>query len=976
MKRLAYILLSIAAVSLFAGCTKELNDEPVVNPGEPIELTVNAGFTAYESVDTRTEINGSSITWSTSGEKIKVYEVATTDDVASIADLTSSVGSSSDSYVTMSFPVTLESRTADNFTYYASYPSSAWVSNSSTVPQANIETKSVQTPSATSFDRSADLLISKGIDNGTTQPTSVNMQFARPVAIAKMTITNLPVAETVNKVVFSANNGSAVTLAGRTNFNLTTAQPVTSFGDMVAATSIEISTAALGLSASTSMDVWFTCYPFNLSTGNTFTVVVETDTYSCSRTVTLPAARELKFVSGKASRFSVDMTSATVTKAQLWSKYTGDFSAGEYLIVYEGKAMKAGISSDRFTYTGVTAVNDEIFTNNTDIIWEAAASSTYWTLYNAEADKYAASTGESSKAQLLDSDSDDKSLWTVSGSSTYEFVNKYNAANEANANLRCNSTYGFACYASGTGGALTLYKKDDRTQLSAPATVSASLNGSDDSVIDVTFSSVANAGTYTIVATPSVGDAIVKAGVASSPATISVADGLAYSTTYTISVYAVPADASLYRNSDATAAGSTVTTGDAPAASYGDVLWTEDFSGLTSGATPTSGTTALYGGNYATYSYNPDRTTVYTKVYTSGGPGTDNNLLISYASRDDEYWAVTGIPTSGWDTFTLSYKANGVLGLTGTSGVSISDISVDGNNYVKRITVSGSPKTFGITFTNGTASNIRIDDVVVSAGAPVPSITVSTNAASDTRTLAGTTATLNGTITLVNGAENSSVTSAGFYYKVSGSGGDYTKVTCASAPTSTTNFSYNLTGLTTDIEYTYYAWAVYDSGSEVTGTATEQTFTPIVSNPSYSVTYTVDSKTSVSTSGTAPAGSSATYSQTDSKNGNGQMTNGNSITLTLSGFDGKKITGASISAKSNTSKGGGSLSLTSDGNTIASIADSKFNSANWNGAWSTSYVNVDLSVTETTIGTSKTIVLNISATENSLYFESLTLTYE
>lgn len=974
MKKFAYILLSTAAVSLFAGCSKELNYEPVVNPGEPIELTVNAGFTAYESVDTRTEINGSSITWSTSGEKIKVYEVATDGGATSVASATSNVGTSTDSYVTMSFNVSLTKKTADNFTYYGSYPSSAGVSNSSTTPQANLETKSAQSPTATSFDPSADLLISKGIDNGTSQPKSLSMQFARPVAIAKMTLTNLPVAETVNKVTFSANNGSDVVLAGRTTFNLSTVEPVTGYGDVIAKKEIEISTAALGLSASTSMDVWFTCYPFELATGNTFTVVVETDTYSCSRTVTIPAARELNFIAGKASRFSVDMTTATVTKAQLWSKYTGDFSAGEYLIVYNGQAMKAGISSDRFTYTGVTAVNDEIFTNNTDIIWEAAASSTYWTLYNAVADKYAASTGADNKAQILDDGSDDKSLWTVSGDGAYEFVNKYNAANSKNSNLRYNSGYGFACYGTGIGGALTLYKKDTRTQLSAPATVSASLNGSDNTVIDVTFSSVANAGTYTIVATPSVGDAIVKAGVASSPATISVADGLAYATTYTISVYAVPSDAATYRKSDATAAAGTVTTGAVPPAAYGTTLWLEPFTGFSNSEVPTSSnaSTTVYGGGLVTYACTVSGTQVYASDNTAGGE-TAGEILI----KDTGTLTVSGIPTGQATAMTLSFKSNnGCVPSISTPSATIGSNLGSDKTYVYSVTVPANTETITLVFTNSAGKNTRVDDLRLVVGAPVPGITVTTDEASDTRSLAGTTATLNGTLALINGAVNSSVTSAGFYYKVSGSGGDYTKVTCASAPTSTTNFSYNLTGLTTDIEYTYYAWAVYDSGSEVTGTATEQTFTPIVSNPSYSVTYTVTSKTEVSTSGTAPAGSSASYSQTDSKNGNGQMTSGNSITLTLSGFDGKKITGASISAKSNTSKGGGSLSLTSDGNTIASIADSKFNSANWNGAWSTSYVNVGLSVTETTIGTSKTIVLNISATENSLYFESLTLTYE
>lgn len=123
-------------------------------------------------------------------------------------------------------------------------------------------------------------------------------------------------------------------------------------------------------------------------------------------------------------------------------------------------------------------------------------------------------------------------------------------------------------------------------------------------------------------------------------------------------------------------------------------------------------------------------------------------------------------------------------------------------------------------------SNIRIDDVVVKPVAPAPSISVTTSAATSTSSAEGTTATLNGSLALLNGAVNGSVTKAGFYYKLT-SAVSYNKVECTSAPTSTTSFSYDLTGLTTGSEYTYYAFAVYDSGSEVTGETT--TFIPTLS---------------------------------------------------------------------------------------------------------------------------------------------------
>ena len=165
------------------------------------------------------------------------------------------------------------------------------------------------------------------------------------------------------------------------------------------------------------------------------------------------------------------------------------------------------------------------------------------------------------------------------------------------------------------------------------------------------------------------------------------------------------------------------------------------------------------------------------------------------------------------------------------------------------------------------------------------------------------------------------------------------------------------------------------SNSVFSALAKEVTVTQAAAGSSYEVTYTVTNKTAVSTTGTAPAGSSATYSQT--YNTASQITKDNSITLTLTGFDGKKISGATASMKSNKSSGSGTMSFKSGDNTIASISSaSAFNNAAWYGNWSTDYVDVVFDVTETTVGSGESVVFTISATENSLYFQALTITYE
>lgn len=141
-----------------------------------------------------------------------------------------------------------------------------------------------------------------------------------------------------------------------------------------------------------------------------------------------------------------------------YTKYTGALTEGDYLITYDNGAMKAVISSSRFGYADITVANDSISNLDASLIWTLTKNGSYWNIYNEGAGKYAASTGVKNKGQLLASGADDKSLWTVEGTTTYEFINKQNEANKVNMHLRRNGTYGFACYAESTGGALTLYK--------------------------------------------------------------------------------------------------------------------------------------------------------------------------------------------------------------------------------------------------------------------------------------------------------------------------------------------------------------------------------------------------------------------------------------------------------------------------------------------------------------------------------------
>ena len=138
-------------------------------------------------------------------------------------------------------------------------------------------------------------------------------------------------------------------------------------------------------------------------------------------------------------------------------------------------------------------------------------------------------------------------------------------------------------------------------------------------------------------------------------------------------------------------------------------------------------------------------------------------------------------------------------------------------------------------------------------------------------------------------------------------------------------------------------------------------------------TYTILSTSAVETEG-APNNSKATYNSTYGSKF--QLTNGNSMTLTLTGYDGCTITGITLSMKSNSKGGAGSLSVMSGETVISSIDNSAFNESSWYSAWSTAYVNITPSVTPTVVGADESVVITLAATANSLYCQSITIDYK
>ena len=294
---------------------------------------------------------------------------------------------------------------------------------------------------------------------------------------------------------------------------------------------------------------------------------------------------------------------------------------------------------------------------------------------------------------------------------------------------------------------------------------------------------------------------------------------------------------------------------------------------------------------------------------------------------------------------------------------------------VSRIEVSDATTTYyvGDSFVKPTVtayySNGESEDVSVDASFSGYNMN---NSGTQTVTVTYGTATATYEIT-VNALEVSSLTLSNkkTEYTV---GDDFVK------PTVTAKYSNGTSkNVTNDATFTGYdmstagtqtVTATYGGKTATYDITVEAAVTPVGDQ----ATYTITGKTSVTSSG-APTGSSAQYATTYSNMN--QLTNGNSATLTLSGYAGLKITAISLEMRSNASGGGGSFTAVAGTTTISSIVDSKFNTPNWNGAWSTANVKIvpAMSNDSYSIKSNETVVLTINSTANSLFIYSCTITY-
>ncbi len=537
MKKLVYTLTAIAA--LLSSCVKSSDEQIFVEK----KSTVTIEALAAES---RTYVEGTEIHWAEKGEQLNIIyfadESTTRRQSATHEDYTLKNNCAE---FTADFTTT---DGAAKYTFGAFYPyayKSTTSSVSLTVPQE-------QTPTETSYDPLADILVSENPVVTETVPNKISFKFARMVAFAKMTLVGIPAGEKIEKVTFSsvAKPAGAVEFKVHEQGTLENAKWYNNYEDI---------NLNLGGRVATGEDtVWFVAVPTDLS-GTSFTVTVVTDRTNYTKSVDL-TDKKLNFERADVAVFRVtDLVEVEKPKAYKLMTDLAELNAGDQVIFCTkktasstAKLLSTTADGSALKFTSSVTVTDAL-----EIVAEGLPENAalFTVEKGVDADTFAFKAAEGYLYGNYDSenwtsklsfkaDKDAEATWQVTMSAESYFATLYNTLHGRYFNNYAGSKFNFAAsqstyyyYIYYIDGAATEEPENPEqpvvTPLEAPVITAATATGN---TVTVEWTAVEGAKDYTVVC----GEQSVT--VTTTTATFeNVAAGL-----YKVTVTANPADEALH----------------------------------------------------------------------------------------------------------------------------------------------------------------------------------------------------------------------------------------------------------------------------------------------------------------------------------------------------------------------------------------------------------------------------------------------
>lgn len=286
------LLAIFAILALVSACNKEENFSA--------SQQVKINFTADAIPSTRTVLDPSTrqVSWS-EGDKIQVLQ--TVDGATTVTESNPAVIIAGKA----NFSVSLPAAEAEEYSYTAVYPASAWWDNAGNNKPESLQMGlvTIQKPSTISFDPAADILLAQTMSVAT-QAADMELRFARVVAIGEMTITGLATSSNISIVKITALEQK---MSNWHNINTADLAP----GKFVnTCDHVILDYGAEGVSPSNFV-AYFSSWPFSFEeTGGTLIVEIATkDDNYYRKEISIAAGVGFKMEAGRSTIFTVDMSS-------------------------------------------------------------------------------------------------------------------------------------------------------------------------------------------------------------------------------------------------------------------------------------------------------------------------------------------------------------------------------------------------------------------------------------------------------------------------------------------------------------------------------------------------------------------------------------------------------------------------------------------------------------------------------------------
>lgn len=561
--------LAVAAAFALGSCTKE-ETRPSTSENS-LHFIINTAENVQLRSFVENNLDGTYTPKWTNGDELAIF-------IGTISDKTSSptatLSNTAKTGTTASFDGTVPTDLTEG-SFLSFSPAGAFVKGYSNGTVGN-NLSEIQTPSSLTIDEACDVLVAKPCDftaeNGT---VAINdLFFKRIFSIVKV---NLKGVEALNgEKVTSFTLSAPATLTGRAAVDLSTAsisQWNTKNESVVAKYTTD--NPAFGGENGLENTVWFVVNPTTVASGSVVTFSGETENYTFSKDVTL--SNDLVFPQSQMAVINLTIGEGNYTAK---TAETRIFVEG-FDNVSENKstpqpsvsgAVGTGVTDNlEYVYTSADVRTSGNGHSSSDYyLWNGTASAVFTINNIAISDETAllfscqGRTSQSNANVTISYKESSASDWINAGSftatnSSFDTVQKFVlSVNSSATSLDIQIT--------NDAGNLLLDDfvlesfVDNRTTLSAPANVSASVDAETPNKVNVSWDAVENASGYEVVVSSEGKEDIVNTTSAPS---LAVA-GLEYSTSYSVKVKATTTDVENYIESEYSAAVSVIT-GDKPA---------------------------------------------------------------------------------------------------------------------------------------------------------------------------------------------------------------------------------------------------------------------------------------------------------------------------------------------------------------------------------------------------------------------------